>query len=145
MPETLKPEHSSCDTTEFATSHSRHVFVYGTLRKGEDNDINRLRPSPCLVGHGSVPGTLYHLGRYPGLVLSGRTAVQGEVYQITPELERVLDEIEEVYPQRSDEYSKQLVPVQVNGLELWCLVYVINPSRLPGMPEMPCGDWIKGK
>ena len=36
----------------------RHVFVYGTLRRGQANDITRLRPVPRWVGEGRVRGTL---------------------------------------------------------------------------------------
>ena len=35
---------------------SRHVFVYGTLRRGGRNDINRLQPAPQYVGMGEVRG-----------------------------------------------------------------------------------------
>jgi gamma-glutamylcyclotransferase (GGCT)/AIG2-like uncharacterized protein YtfP len=145
MHETLTTVYLPRNSAESATSQGRHVFVYGTLRKGEDNDINRLRPAPGLVGQATVLGTLYHLGRYPGLLLTGSTAVVGEIYGITPELERVLDEIEEVYPQRSDEYSKQLVPVDVNGRTLLCLVYEVNPLRLQDRSVIVCGDWVNGK
>lgn len=37
----------------------RHVFVYGTSRRGASNDINRLDPAPGYVGMGEVRGTLY--------------------------------------------------------------------------------------
>ena len=39
-----------------------HVFVYGTLRRGEANDINRLRPPPRYLGQARTRGTLYALG-----------------------------------------------------------------------------------
>ena len=145
MPETPQHRLSPSGQTAPEALQARHVFVYGTLRAGEDNDINRLKPRPRLVGQASVPGTLYHLGRYPGLVLTGNTPVLGEIYRISPELERVLDEIEEIYPQQSDEYAKHQVPVHINGVSLVCLVYVINPSRLSGRPLIPGGDWVTGK
>ena len=40
----------------------RHVFVYGTLRRGQANDINRLLPAPRYVGQGVITGVMYHLG-----------------------------------------------------------------------------------
>src|SRR6185369_7866115 len=66
----------------------RHVFVYGTLRRGGRNDINGLEPAPRYVGMGEVKGTLYHLDWYPGLTLGGEEAVTvvGEVYEIEPRL-----------------------------------------------------------
>jgi gamma-glutamylcyclotransferase (GGCT)/AIG2-like uncharacterized protein YtfP len=145
MPETPTPDVLPAGHKPAAVPNERYVFVYGTLRKGEANDINRLRPRPDFVGRGRVLGTLYHLGSYPGLVMNGNTLVEGEVYRILPELECVLDEIEEIHPQQSDEYAKQQVTVQVDGLGLMCLVYVINPLRLQGRPVIPGGDWVTGQ
>lgn len=126
----------------------RHVFVYGTLRRGDVRDITHMYPSPQFVGLASVAGTLYDLGPYPGVVLGGSGRVSGEVYAISAELERQLDGIEEVWPQQTGEYSKQQVRVQVRPsgtafepLELDCLVYEINPARTAGRPVIASGDW----
>ncbi len=35
-----------------------HVFVYGTLRRGEVNDITRLQPAPHYIGPARVQGGL---------------------------------------------------------------------------------------
>jgi gamma-glutamylcyclotransferase (GGCT)/AIG2-like uncharacterized protein YtfP len=123
----------------------RHVFVYGTLRRGDSNDITRLMPAPRFVGEGRIAGTMYHLGRYPGVTLGGDGAVAGEVYAITPELERVLDEIEELYPQQSDEYFKRVVSVEVAGQQLACIVYEINPRYVVAARPIVGGDWVKAR
>lgn len=119
-----------------------HVFVYGTLRRGGSNDINRLAPPPRWVGRAAVPGTLYDLGAYPGALLGGTGWVHGEVYAVQPALIAVLDEIEEVYPQQSDEYRRRHVAVQIDGRTLQCLVYEINPRRVTGCRAIAGGDWI---
>lgn len=119
----------------------RHVFVYGTLRHGECNDINRLSPPPVFVGTAEVPGRLFHLGGYPGLALGEGGPVKGEVYAIEPALEVVLDRIEEVRPQASGEYLKREIAVAVNGLDLMCLVYEIAPERTRGRSVIDTGDW----
>lgn len=121
----------------------RHVFVYGTLRRGEANDINRLLPAPRYVGQAVVSGVLYHLGAYPGVVLGPGGAVTGEVYAIEPALERVLDEIEEVFPQRRDEYFKREVRVTVGERQLDCLVYEINGEYVKDRPVIVSGDWVQ--
>ena len=97
------------------STSTRHVFVYGTLRKGEERDINRLQPAPRWVGRARVEGVMHHLGSYPGLVLGAPGTVHGEVYAVSPELERVLDEIEEVWPQQTGEYAKREVMVQLDA------------------------------
>jgi gamma-glutamylcyclotransferase (GGCT)/AIG2-like uncharacterized protein YtfP len=138
---------------------ARCVFVYGTLRRGEQRDINRLTPAPRWLRQASVYGVLYDLGEYPGLVLAsdqrpGQDAgrVSGEVYEITVELERLLDEIEAVAPRPSGEYAKREVrvslelPVSTNeggpAPALTCLVYEVMPARLAGCPVIAGGDWV---
>lgn len=154
----------------------RHVFVYGTLRRGEIRDINLLRPAPVWVGEGSVKGDLYDLAAYPGIVLRAKDApssewhgrlageVYGEIYAITPELEQLLDEIEEVWPQQTGEYTKREVCVQlldqtpatgtdrctkvadgcdkVGGAWLTCLLYEIALQRTVGKALIEGGDWV---
>jgi gamma-glutamylcyclotransferase (GGCT)/AIG2-like uncharacterized protein YtfP len=137
---------------------ARHVFVYGTLRKGEQRDINRLLPAPRWLGPASVDGVLYDLGEYPGLVLqrepgAGQTQVKGDVYEIASELEPLLDEIEGLLPQSNGEYAKRQVRVHLvalplgrneNGIAapLTCLVYEVTPARVAGCPVIEGGDWI---
>ena len=121
----------------------RHVFVYGTLRRGQANDINRLTPPPRYVGMATVDGVLHHLGTYPGLRLGVRGRVVGEVYVIAPGLERVLDAIEEVFPQQKGEYFKREQCVTVDGRPLACLVYEINPRYAEGRPVIESGDWVR--
>lgn len=122
----------------------RLVFVYGTLRRGGRNDINRLQPAPHYVGMGEVRGILYHIDWYPGLTLGGEEAVTvvGEVYRITPELEVVLDAIEQIVPGADSEYFKREVDVFVDGKALHCLLYEINPARVRGKQAIGHGDWI---
>jgi gamma-glutamylcyclotransferase (GGCT)/AIG2-like uncharacterized protein YtfP len=122
----------------------RHVFVYGTLRRGGRNDINRLVPAPAYVGMGEVQGVLYHFDWYPGLTLGGERAVTvvGEVYSIAPPLEALLDAIEQVVPGADSEYFKREVQVAVAGRSMECLVYEINPARVRGREPIAHGDWI---
>jgi gamma-glutamylcyclotransferase (GGCT)/AIG2-like uncharacterized protein YtfP len=123
----------------------RHVFVYGTLRRGGRNDINGLAPTPRYVGMGEVKGTLYHLDWYPGLTLGGEEAVTvvGEVYEIGPQLEALLDHIEHIVPGEASEYFKRELAVEVQGKQLQCLVYEINPDRVLGKQSIGHGDWIR--
>lgn len=122
----------------------RYVFVYGTLRRGGAYDLNLLLPAPRFVGMAKVAGTLYLIDWYPGLVLGGedRGHVTGEVYEITPQLELVLDEFEQIVPGSASEYFKREVPVVVDGRNLECLVYEINPDRVRDKRVLAEGDWF---
>ena len=121
----------------------RAVFVYGTLRRGAANDINRLAPPPRFLGAARIRGTLYDLGAYPGLLLGGEGWVQGEVYLVTPELEGQLDVIEEVAPVPSGEYQRRFIALEVLGRRLRCLVYAIDPARVQGRAVITSGDWSR--
>jgi gamma-glutamylcyclotransferase (GGCT)/AIG2-like uncharacterized protein YtfP len=138
----------------------RYVFVYGTLRRGEERDINCLTPAPRWLASASVEGVLYDLGEYPGLVLGrasgpGQTKVKGDVYEIAGELEPLLDEIEGVAPQPNGEYARRQVLVYLEPLgqplarnerglasPLTCLVYEVTPVRMAGCTVIEGGDWV---
>ena len=131
----------------------RYVFVYGTLRRGQERDINLLRPQPVFIGISQTPGTLYDLGacNYPGLRLGGLQSVRGEVYRITPELEHQLDEIEHVAPVPTGEYIRREVTVRVlaksgavagDAVAFNCLIYEIAEERVVGMRVIDAGDWL---
>lgn len=136
---------------------TRHVFVYGTLRRGEERDINLLKPAPRWVGRSSVEGVLHDLGEYPGLVLASgqqlrQQKVRGEVYQISDELEHLLDEIEGVGPDPRGEYAKReiLVLLQDSAATdataspdaVTCLVYEVTQDRVAGCAVIFDGDWV---
>lgn len=128
------------------------AFVYGTLRSGEVNDIARAAArhgiaAPRLVGRGSVRGTLYDFGSYPGLLLEACGAeVVGDVYQIEPELVPVLDEIEKIYPGQDSLFIRQQAHVDVieqgRTQVLECLFYPVTASATAGRPVIPGGDWV---
>ena len=130
-------------TDASVTPVKTYVFVYGTLRRGQERDINRLQPTAIFRGDGKINGILYDLGSYPGVRLGGEHWVQGEVYQVTPELERQLDAIEEVWPQQTGEYVRRQVAVQCAGAALTCLVYELAEAHTKGKVMIASGDWIK--
>lgn len=127
---------------------ARPVFVYGTLRRGGSNDINRLRPAPRFLGVAEVRGALFDLGDYPGLLLASpgqrdRGAVHGEVYLVAPGLEAVLDRIEGITGAAGDEYLRREVDVcPAGGSPCTALVYEISPLHLSGRQPIPEGDWM---
>lgn len=120
-------------------------FVYGTLRRGDVNDITRLTPQPQFIGAASIAGTMYHLGGYPGVTLGGVNTIVGEVYAVSAALEKKLDAIESEYPAQPDEYAKRAIRVQVADQWRDCFVYEINPTYIAGKPIITSGDWVKDR
>jgi len=124
------------------TRSQRHVFVYGTLRRGGRNDIARYRPAPVHVADASIAATLYDLGAYPGAVLGGERRVVGEIYSIAPQVEAELDRLEGVADDDTGEYIRRQVAVEAGAQRFECLVYEIHPSRIEGRAVIDGGDWI---
>jgi len=130
----------------------QHVFVYGTLRAGEVNDINRAAQrhamaAPQWIGAAHVRGRLFDFGAYPGLVLDEAGApIRGDVYWIEDALVPVLDEIEEVYPGVEGLFRSHRVHVEVEmegeATHVDCLMYPVTASAVQGLPRIEGGDWV---
>lgn len=113
------------------------IFVYGTLRHGEINDIARAAtrfgradiPAPWRIGAGYVPGTLVDFGAWPGLVplrdasanlpaatlldvpVGAERVVYGDVFRIDLALLPILDEIEGIRPEGREAFYRDEVDV----------------------------------
>lgn len=126
----------------------KHVFVYGTLRAGEVNDIGQAAARsalgmPKLIGEGSVRGRLFDFGNYPGLVPDDDGIhVRGDVYEVDERLVSVLDEIEEVYPGEAGLFMQHEVTVDIDGAAFDCLYYPVQRHAVQGLPEIGSGDWV---
>ncbi|SAL02737.1 AIG2 family protein [Caballeronia fortuita] len=130
----------------------QYVFVYGTLRAGEVNDINRAAARrgiamPEWIGVAHVHGQLFDFGTYPGLVIDEHGApIRGDVYRIEDALVPVLDEIEDVYPGVEGLFRAHRLHVEV-GIEgrrdrIDCLIYPVAAAAVDGLPRIEGGDWI---
>ncbi|RDU99529.1 gamma-glutamylcyclotransferase family protein [Trinickia dinghuensis] len=126
----------------------RYVFVYGTLRAGEINDIGLAAArhgvkAPRLVGRAAVVGRLYDLGDYPGLVRDEAAGpVRGDVYEIDEALVPVLDDIEGVEPGVDTLFKSREITVAVAGRELPCFFYPVDEVSAGGRARIEAGDWI---
>jgi len=124
------------------------VFVYGTLRAGEVNDLNRAAArhgiaAPMLIGTGVLAGRLYDFGTYPGLVPDAAAGpVTGDLYDIPDALLPVLDEIEEVYPGQATLFLRESCIVDCNGAPIECLLYPVADAAVAGLARIDSGDWV---
>jgi gamma-glutamylcyclotransferase (GGCT)/AIG2-like uncharacterized protein YtfP len=122
---------------------SSFVFVYGTLRKGQRNDINFFHPQPHYIGTAWVKGQLYSRGWYPGIRLNGEQAVTGEVYKVSAQVLVQLDTLEEVAPVPSGEYQRVQVEVDCAGHKLVCEIYELSADFAAQSTVIDEGDWVK--
>ncbi|HEV7891919.1 MAG TPA: gamma-glutamylcyclotransferase family protein [Pyrinomonadaceae bacterium] len=115
------------------------VFVYGTLRRGGVRAMPDLFPGSEFVGRASVCGSLYDFGEYPGLLLGeSDSPVAGEVYEVSEEVLKQLDDIESpAY------YSRREVEVSLGDRSVTCCVYEPDLSLYPSRTMITSGDWIE--
>ena len=106
-----------------------HLFAYGTLATPDASPAARELLAGCdRVGPATVRGTLYDLGDYPALLLSGEDAVAGTLWRCPVDRLPALDRYEGVA-----EGLFRRVGFRVRGVACW--VYVAGPAlgaRLTG-------------
>ncbi|MEW5803795.1 MAG: gamma-glutamylcyclotransferase family protein [bacterium] len=148
-----------------------YLFVYGTLRKCPDTlDYRNQRMHHFLVQHadlagkGTMIGRLYHIGEYPGAVLSPPAfkatpaapdrqsaapcadIVHGELYVLRDPafVLEVLDEYEGCGPddQQPTEFRRERTTIFLeNGQEVIAWVYLYNwPTS--GLKVIRSGDYL---
>ena len=118
------------------------LFVYGTLRKGFDNEYAAmLARSAHFSGRGKVRGTLYLITHYPGLILAdGDDWVCGEIYHLDApgKTLRALDEYE-----GSEQFKRVAAPVLMDsGAWIQSNVYIYTGDT-SGKQRIASGDYVE--
>jgi gamma-glutamylcyclotransferase (GGCT)/AIG2-like uncharacterized protein YtfP len=126
-----------------------HLFVYGSLLSAIGHPSGeRLRREARLVGSASIPGRLYRVGWYPGLVeaAAGDSRVYGEVYALADPAGSLawLDEYESIVPgkEASNEYVRAERTVQLaSGQQVSAWVYLYQWD-VTGVQLVADGRWV---
>jgi len=121
------------------------LFTYGTLRPHNDNRMSHwLARNADHHGPACVTGTLYLIDDYPGLVLAGQDAVQGDLYWLHSHDAglAMLDDYEECTPHHPapHEYRRARITVRAQGcdVEAWTYLYARPVAR---HARIPSGDF----
>lgn len=110
------------------------VFTYGTLRRGQRYHA-WLEGATCKGRHVTAPRyTMLVLEGYPGVVEGGRTAIVGELYEVSAAALARLDRLEEA----PSLYLRRLVPTPRGSA--WMYLY---RGRARGRRRLPSGDWCR--
>jgi len=124
-----------------------NLFVYGTLMRGMPFPMAAfLEQNAVFRWEGWLPGRLYELGGFPGLLYlpKQKNRVQGHVFELTDPgmVLGKLDAYEQFNPKAPDrsEYLRVLASVETTAGLLDCQVYVYN-RPVEGLLEIPDGDW----
>ena len=110
------------------------VFVYGTLRKGEEN--HPLLADSKFLGKAvsARKYTMVDLGDYPAVIQQGESTISGEVYVISIETLAKLDILEE-YP----DYFQRIIVSTPYG-DAW--MYVLGNIPESSISLIEGGDWV---
>ncbi|MBU1190513.1 MAG: gamma-glutamylcyclotransferase [Gammaproteobacteria bacterium] len=153
------------DTNNDSALTTTYVAVYGTLMSGVTDQITdpRLRAEAeqarrllgrC-VGPCDIPGKLYDLGQYPGLMIDSDAAVKGELYELPfgefnsegharfREAIAALDAYEGYDPDNlnESEYVRRCIRLR-RPADTSAWVYVLNtPGAADALTPLPSGDW----
>lgn len=116
------------------------VFVYGSLKRGERN--HELLAAARFVGPGRTPPrfTLVELlahGGYPAMVEGGKTAIEGEVWEVDDATLAALDALEE-HPG----FYRRVQLELADGAKT--LTYVLPKNLAAGAPVVDSGCWTEG-
>jgi len=127
---------------------SIYVFVYGTLRRGECNDLARAAaraglPAPRPAGPARVPGALVDFGGWPGLLpAADGPGVRGELYEVAPGLLALMDEIEEYTPGAPCCFVRREVAARTPAGTVACQYYPIDPAFRGEARDIDGDDWV---
>lgn len=117
------------------------VFVYGTLRKGEVN-AHLLKNATCLEESCWTYGLMYDSGEgYPALIPSRTYRAVGELYEVTEDELKLLDELEDYEEGGTNNlYDRVEQEIFTDEGSIIAYVYISNDDRLL-VKEIPSGDW----
>ena len=126
----------------------KHIFVYGSLLSGIQTRIaSYLHRNSRFVGEGQVPGCLFDLGFYPGLVFNpgAPTLVTGHILELNHP-EKVLPVLDETELSASgnpelNEYRRELLPARTGSQIILCWMYVYNLST-EGLQPISSGNYL---
>jgi gamma-glutamylcyclotransferase (GGCT)/AIG2-like uncharacterized protein YtfP len=130
----------------------RLLFVYGTLRNNPSHEMyNVLKRYGSFIGEATVPGFLYDLGSYPGMVQSNdqKSIVTGELYNFSPHSWKtaiaILDDYEECGPNNPEphEYHRAIVTAKTKDdmtHRVWTYLYLKPIDKLRPILS---GDYFK--
>lgn len=117
----------------------RHLFVYGTLRPGEERWPHL---EPFVVDEGTdetVAGALYDTGNgYPAARFDRTGSIRGRVYELhTERIDTALELLDEVEAAVLDLFRRVAVTT-ASGHQAWAYEYAGDAD----FPEIASGNWL---
>jgi gamma-glutamylcyclotransferase (GGCT)/AIG2-like uncharacterized protein YtfP len=122
-----------------------HLFVYGTLRDGFAGPMARRLKEACGEPVSArVPGRIFDLGDYPGMVAaeSPEDRVRGDVFTLPDDPAELLAELDEYEDVAGGLYARVELPAELadgGSLSVYAYLYKTRPVSVSWIPE---GDYL---
>ncbi len=117
-----------------------YLFIYGTLLWPANALREEVQRCGSFIGSGTVQGSIYNLGEFPGYKTEGSGLVYGEVWQIdNGEIWKTLDRFE-VAPNL---YERIKVPCQLEKLHLPAVNIYQYCGEISKSIRIPHGDYMR--
>ena len=116
-----------------------YLFVYGSLRRNRSGVVHPLLAGAQHLGDAAVDGTLYKVDWYPGLVLTGNSRVQGELFELPAARADAMIAALDAY--EGSGYGRETAGVQLADgrvVASWLYVY-LGPTR--GLDTIASGNF----
>ncbi|MEM5639635.1 gamma-glutamylcyclotransferase family protein [Bacillus zanthoxyli] len=119
-----------------------HVFVYGTLRRGQTN-AHYMQGATCIADGAWTYGELFDTNEgYPAMICANEVKVYGEVYEVNDDVLHKLDELEEYTGNaETDLYDRITQTVYVADTEIHAYVYIAQDKKML-KKVIDSGDWL---
>lgn len=117
-----------------------YLFVYGTLRRGTGTQwVRFLEGASRFISPARARGALFHLGRYPGMVLCDDDSwVRGEVCLLTSPAASVA----ELDAYEGSAFERRVLDVLLDDgrtIRAWAYLYALETT---GTPRIASGDFL---
>tara|TARA_B110000305_G_C19383318_1_gene610800 strand:+ start:386 stop:1267 length:882 start_codon:yes stop_codon:yes gene_type:complete len=122
----------------------KHLFVYGTLMQDQVRHETLIQHTTEGHRKADAPGTLYHLGAYPGMLTQPEGRVLGEVHELSNVFLGLqsLDRVEGFYGFDSTDslFQRTLMEIEVADEKVWAWTYIYN-GTVNDAVVLASGDW----
>jgi gamma-glutamylcyclotransferase (GGCT)/AIG2-like uncharacterized protein YtfP len=117
------------------------LFVYGTWRSDASEAAVLSGASPA--GDASIQGMLFRADALPLLIMEGSGRVHGQLFRVSRERLRTLDQLSAEGAFQGGRYRRQQVPVSIPGNDeaIYAWAYVCG-NGVGAAVAIPSGDWL---
>ena len=115
------------------------LFVYGTLMRGERNQLDMEKVGAEFVGEFTTEAkyNMYKTGQFPTVTPGGKIPIAGEVWRVSPDGFAHLDARESIHDDTGEPSGLERMQIKTPYGDAWMYV----SAEKPDAPEIKSGNW----